>query len=484
MNLDEIRLLASNGETEELEFKKSTAQLKSAAETVCGFLNGSGGKVFIGISDNGEILGQEVSDKTKRAIGNEMAKITPYTEINVKYINVQNTNKFIIAIQPTIAANKKPYSYDGRAFLRVETNTIPMPQEYYNYLLSENSHHNNQHWENTTVENITIDDLDHDEILNTIREGILNSRIPEEYATNDIKKALQHFRLMHNEKLTAAAVVLFAKNPDKWFPQCLLKLARFKGVSHLDDFQDNKQVHGNAFKIISEAMTFANRYLPIASYFPKGSIEREDAPLFPIKVLREVFANAVCHRDYSAVGGSISFAIFDDRLEIWSYGLFPPGVSGKELKKLHKSVPRNPKIANILYYRKIIESWGRGINMVINECTKAGHPEPTFMQNSAGIKVILPSKESLGPAITKIQKDEVVLDLSNRQQDIIRFIKKCGKATLSDIMKQYTNPPSKRTLQAELAKLKQLGVLDMQGFGRGSKWILTKKTPKDTKKTQ
>jgi ATP-dependent DNA helicase RecG len=104
------------------------------------------------------------------------------------------------------------------------------------------------------------------------------------------------------------------------------------------EFIDNKQVNGNIFKLIKEAMAFSNTYLPVASTFSQKSIERIDTPLFPILALREAIANAICHRDYSYQGGRVSFAIFDDRIEVWSYGLFTPGVSIENLTGLNQSV--------------------------------------------------------------------------------------------------------------------------------------------------
>lgn len=294
MDLGNIKKLSSSGESSVLEYKLSTAQLKPACETLTAFLNGDGGTVLIGVADNGAIVGQEVTDKTKRVIGNEIARITPLVQATVDYIKVPGSNKVVIVLAASPEQNKKPYMYDGKAYIRIESNTSIMPQEHYNHLLAAASQNNSNHWEDQVVEDITIDDLDHQEILNTIKEGMSkkegmsNGRIPDDYATDDVKKALNHFRVMHNDNISAAAVVLFAKKPEKWLSQCVLKLARFRGISHIDDFVDSKQVFGNAFVLIREAMTFASRYLPIASYFPEGQLEREDVPLFPVKALREV----------------------------------------------------------------------------------------------------------------------------------------------------------------------------------------------------
>jgi ATP-dependent DNA helicase RecG len=172
--------------------------------------------------------------------------------------------------------------------------------------------------------------LDTEEILSTIKEGIFNGRIPEGYATNDPEMALKHLGLMKDHQMTRAAIILFGKKPEAIFPQCILRLARFKGNDKAE-FLDNRQVHGNIFHLLRAAMSFANFHLPIASTFPKDSMMREDKPLFQIPVLREAITNALTHRDYSFTGGSVSFAIYDNRLEFWSYGLLPPGLAIEEL---------------------------------------------------------------------------------------------------------------------------------------------------------
>jgi len=226
--------------------------------------------------------------------------------------------------------------------------------EYLQQLTISNAN-DNQPWERQTVNDVSLDDLDINEILSTIREGAINNRIPENYVTGDPWQALIHLGLIEKNKITNAALILFGKEPDKKHPQCLLRLARFRGIDK-ESFIDNKQVRGNIFKLLREAMLFANTHLPVSSEFPKNSVQRIDTPLFPILAIREAIANALCHRDYSYYGGSISFAIFDDRLEIWNYGLLPSGLTTDKLKTLNCSVPRNRKIANVLYYHKIFES--------------------------------------------------------------------------------------------------------------------------------
>ncbi len=143
---------------------------------------------------------------------------------------------------------------------------------------------------------------------------------------------------------------------------------------------DNVHIHGNAFVILREAMTFMRRHLPVAGRIQAGLFEREDEPLFPLEALREALVNAICHRDYALPGGAISLAIFDDRLEIWSDGTLPSGIRVADLKRDHQSRPRNPLIASVLYQRGLVESWGRGTHRIVALCALAGHPQPDFLE--------------------------------------------------------------------------------------------------------
>ncbi|HLX54076.1 MAG TPA: RNA-binding domain-containing protein [Aquella sp.] len=294
MNLEQIFTLATKYESDVVEFKKSTAQLKSACETACAFLNGNGGTVLFGVTDNGKIIGQEVSDKTKRDIGNELARITPIAEVEVTYINIPDTNKYIIAFHVTTDSTKRPYLYDGKAFIRVQTNTIAMPREYQNELTLLHAE-GALSWENAIAKNITIDNLNTKEILLTLKEGGLNGRIPSSYVTDDPWEGLQHLGLVEENKINNAGLVLFGKDPGKKYPQCVLAMARFRGVDK-SEFIDNKRVFGNIFVLLDRALSFLNMYLPIASTFPEGEILRKDTPFLPIVALREAVANALCHQ--------------------------------------------------------------------------------------------------------------------------------------------------------------------------------------------
>ena len=159
------------------------------------------------------------------------------------------------------------------------------------------------------------------------------------------------------------------------FPQCRLRLARFRGLEKTD-FLDNRQFHGNAFELLARAENFLIDHLPVAGKIVSGLLARVDEPSYPPLALREALANAICHRDYSIGGGSVGIAIFDDRLEITSSGDLHFGLRVEDLYRAHESLPWNPLIAHVFYRRGIIEAWGRGTLKMVELMQHAGKPRP------------------------------------------------------------------------------------------------------------
>jgi hypothetical protein len=221
-----------------------------------------------------------------------------------------------------------------------------MPQETYQRILLERAHSRHR-WENE-VADVTIDALDTPEIRRTIQTGIASGRLPADTSADDLTDVLDRLGLRLRGAFVNAAVVVFGRNFLPHYPQCQLRLARFRGVDK-DEFLDQRQLHGHAFSLLSEAMQFLTRHLPVAGRVEAGLFERVDEPLFPPIALREALVNAFCHRDYAQAGGAVSVAIYDDRLEIWSSGGLPSGIEVEDLKREHLSRPRNPLIAEVFY---------------------------------------------------------------------------------------------------------------------------------------
>ncbi|MCK4415227.1 MAG: putative DNA binding domain-containing protein [Candidatus Eisenbacteria sp.] len=462
MDLKVLQRIVADGESETVEFKKSTAQLSRAGETLCGFLNGRGGRVLIGVTPAGKIVGQHVSDKTQQEIAAMLQRFEPPAPVETQVVKLLEGDRKVIVLDARAIADSRPFTFGGRPYQRIGTTTSVMPQERYERLLLDRAHARRR-WENQPAVDVQLEDLDHEEILRTVRLGIEAGRLPEATGT-DVGEILDRLKLRSEGRLLDAAVVLFGKDPMPDYPQCHLRLARFKGIDK-SEFLDNRQEHGHAFHLLEEGMAFLLRHLPIAGRFEPGRIERIDEPLFPVAALREALVNALCHRDYAITGGCVSAAIFDDRLEIWSDGTLPFGLKVEDLKRPHRSLPRNPFITGVFYRRGLVEEWGRGTQMIVDLCVRAGHPDPEFVEQTGAVGVrFLPSGY--------IAPHRIVHELTQRQREILQLIARDQPIPLRDIMKRLANPPAAATVRDDLYHLKRIGLLDSRGRGRGAMWLL------------
>ncbi|MCE3237279.1 MAG: putative transcriptional regulator [Gammaproteobacteria bacterium] len=478
VDINQVMALIQKGESHHLEFKKSTAQLKAAFETVCAFLNGQGGIVLIGVSDNGQVGGQEVTDNTRQEIAREISKIEPAARIEIFYLSV-NHKKYVIAIE-VISNNHAPYTYDGCAFERNQSTTYRMTQHRYEQLLVERGQLNHS-WEESIATSYAIEDLDFDEIRLAVKQGIAAGRVPAIADNETIEGVLKSWNLIENGRINNAAVVLFAKNILPRYPQCHLKLGRFRGTDMLGDFIDNKEFFGNAFRMLAEANSFITRHLPIASFFEQDRFERIDKPALPTLAVREALVNAICHRDYSNRASSITLAIFDDRMEIWNSGKLPANLKIDDLRKKHKSESRNKIIAKVFYDRKYFDGWGTGIIKIFDLCRANDMPDPEYEQYSGGVEIRFKFKESIG---TSKKPELLFLGLpseylvSMRQQNILKILMAGTRMTVGEITKNMKNPPSRRTIGDDLSSLKELGLVKLEGIGRGAKWFYQPKQKK------
>ena len=462
MNPDELRAIVSGGESDKVEFKKSTGQRSDGAKTVCAMLNGEGGFVVFGVTNSGEIRGQEVSARTIEDLVHELRRIDPQPLLSPERVALGNGREVIIISVPGRSGG--PYTYDGRPYVRQGPTTVGMPQEEYGRRLIEQAHPTHR-WEIQPAYGIGIDDLDLDELKRTIDEAIRRLRM-EDPGTRDPEALLRGLRLMQNGQILNAAVALFAR-AERFFPnhpQCRLRLARFRGVDKTE-FIDNRQETGNAFDLLIRAQRFLRDHLPVAGRIVPNLFERVDDPLYPPVALREALANALCHRDYRMPGGSVGVAIYDDRLEITSTGSLPFGLTPEDLIRPHTSQPWNPLMADVFFRRGIIEQWGRGTLKILELTEQAGLVSPEFEQRGGEVVVRFYPQGYVPPS-------RVSRDLSPLQQEVLEILAADGPSMLHQIHGSLSSETPITTLKDNLQILRQFGLVQLTGRGRGARWSL------------
>ena len=382
-NVKELEELLQRPESETVEWKRSTGELRDAMQTVCAFLNGNGGLVLFGIRPDGRVEGQQVSDQTMRDIAELFDRLEPPYKTPVERIDVGNGRE-VLVLRVERGGQKIPFTYDGRPYQRVSSTTRRMPKDEFEDLVLERMH-SRRRWENQPADEISFKDIDRDEVFRILKFARSVGRLSGPTGRSTVEM-LSRLGVHKDGQFLRAAVVLFGKTflPD--YPQCELRMARFRGTDKTE-FLDQRSLRGPAFKLLDEAELFCQRHFPMPAKIVSGQWRRVEKTLIPVDAMREILVNAFIHRDYSIAGGAVSLAIFDDRVEVWSAGTFPRGITPAMLTGNHLSVQRNPIVAEVFHRAGLIERWGRGTNKVVEACVDAGIAAPTFEEITGGAVV-------------------------------------------------------------------------------------------------
>lgn len=463
MTLEQLADLAQGGESETLEFKRSTGELRSGIQALTALLNHRGGRVLFGVEPDGRIAGQQVSDRTLEDLAAEVGLVEPPAFPAVERVSVGKGREVVVVTVSQGAG--APYRHRGTAYKRVGNVNRTLSSDEFNRMLMERLHAERR-WENESAEGWTVTDLDGDEIVRTIDEAIRRGRV-EDPGTRDPAELLRGLGLMRDGMLLRGAVVLFGRESalEHRAPQCLLRVARFRGIDRTE-FVDNRQFHGNVFSLLQRAERFLRESLPVAGRVMPGLFERIDDPLYPPLALREALANAFCHRDYSIGGGSVAVAIYDDRLEVTSSGTLHFGLTPEALLRPHESLPWNPLIARVMYRRGVIEQWGRGTLKIVELLRQAGLQPPTIEDAGGCVTVRFVPARYVPP-------QRVAHDLTDRQRTVLALLEASGAGlALREMLAGLGVGVAEWELKADLAFLKQLHLVDSFGRGRGAYWSL------------
>jgi ATP-dependent DNA helicase RecG len=466
---DQIRRIVETGEGQGLEFKRTTAELQGAMQTLCAFMNGSGGTVIIGVGPDGRLTGQEVSDATQQKIAAALDRFEPPAPARMDLVNLEG-GRTAILLNADADNDAAPFTYEGRAYERLGSTTHRMPQSRYEQLLLGRGHAKRR-WENLPVEGVTLKDLDRKEILRTREMAIQQNRISPDTG-RDVGDILDRLGLRVDGVLTQAAQVLYGKRLFPDYPQCLLKMGRFRGSTVIGDIVDNRQEHINAFAMVREGMAFLERTMPLGARFPTGQIFREDRFPVPLDALREILLNAVMHREYADYSGYVAIVVFDDRIEIQSHGLLPRGVTVEQLSGPHPSKLRNPLIAEAFHRTGAVEVWGRGTNRVLAMCREYGAPPPVFEERQGFLivtfKAALVDNGIPGQSAHEGTQKSTRKSTQKTSDKILAILNENPSATMARMAEELGIHPS--AVKKHLRNLKQQGRLKRIGPDKGGHW--------------
>ena len=351
-------------ESEIVEFKKSTGEHKEALQAICAMLNKSGrGEVYFGIKDNGDVVGQEITDATVRQVASWISdKIEPAIFPTIERCE---TDAGLAFLRVGFSGLDAPYSADGRYFTRVGTsNKVMTTSELQTAMI--NRAYRGVPWD-AMPSGRPVSDVDEKAVHDFVELGKQAGRIKGEF-TNSSDVLSRLGMIAEDGTLTNAAVEMFC-HARIAYPR--MKLGLLAGNNKLD-ILDLQQECLPLIQLLKHAEYFVFSNIRRRFVFGKPGMQRLEIPEIPREAIREAIANALCHRDYTT-GTSVEVNVYMDFVEVVSPGLFPTGDSPeKHLDGTSKGFKqRNPNIAQALFRSGLIEQYGTGIPRIKEDCDDA-----------------------------------------------------------------------------------------------------------------
>jgi ATP-dependent DNA helicase RecG len=459
MKTKNLSSLIGASESNTIEWKSSLSAVNEIIEAISAFANTEGGKIVIGISGTGKIVGTNIG---KDAIENLTNQISQHTDpkIHPKIIVKNIDNKDIIIIDVKSSADKLTLAF-GRPYIRIGKSTMKMAKDEYEARILE-KHKDKLQFDKQINRNAKLTDINKETLSMFVRNAKLERGLDVDEKL-ETKEILSRLKLFQAGKLTNAAILLFGKKPQDLFLQATVKAIRFKGSDVSGEMIDFKTIEGNILSQLKKAEDFIFEHIPMRAWIENGKLQRQEKWLYPPKAIREALANALAHRDYELTGNT-QVRIFDDRMEIWNSGILPKGLSVEQLRHDHYSMPRNPLIAKMFFWIKYAEEVGTGTNKIIQWCKQWGLPEPRFKETGASFTLTFKNPHP--------QKDLSVTraDLNQRQKKALEYIKEKGSISRKEF--SVLTGISLRQANKDINNLLKKKLISRLGKGRSVKYTV------------
>jgi ATP-dependent DNA helicase RecG len=430
-------------ESQNIEYKSSWHD--DYLKWVCGFANAQGGKIYIGMNDAATVVGVEDQKTLMEEIPNKIKNNMGITaEVNLKH---EGKLDFIeIVVQPYSV----PISLRGRYYYRSGSVKQELTGAALNDFLLKRAGFT---WDDVIDERATFADIDEPTVKKYLRKAEEIGRLPDIDGLST-PELLEKLRLVQDGKLKRAAIVLFGKDPGKFYPNTFVKIGKFENDDFTIRFQETEE--GNIIQVLDKVLRTLDYKFLIRNISFEG-MNRVETLEYPIPALREMLLNALIHRSY--MGAPTQIRVYDKKLFVWNDGGLPPTITLSQLKENHSSHPRNPILAEVCFKGGYIDSWGSGIMKIINSCEAVGLPTPEMNEKEGGFIVTL-FKD-------RFSKEELhKLGLNARQIKAVLYVKEKGKITNSEY--QAINETSERTASRDLEELYRQDIFERTGESKST----------------
>jgi len=447
-------------ERQNIEWKQSWHE--DYLKWVCGFANAIGGTIYIGKDDNGNVTGlpgyrkllEDIPNKIRNAMG-IICDINLLEDFGKPFIEIK-VNPYSV-----------PVSLRGRYYYRSGSTNLELTGMELNEFLLRKA---GKTWDDVIEEGASIEDIDNASLVQFIEDSKEQYRMPVTQGLAIIE-ILEKLRLINNTKLKRGAIVLFGKNPARFYPNIMVKIGRFgKDAS---DLKFQEVLEGNLVHLLKEVQIQLN-YKFLTRPIDFAGLHRIEKGEYPVAALREMLLNALVHRAY--MGASIQIRVFDQKLSIWNEGGLPSGYDVESLKRDHNSRPRNPIIADACFKAGYIDTWGRGTIKILDACKEAELPEPEIIEIDGGVQVTLFRTAIDGGQDSGQdggQDGGQVESLTSKQKEVLELIVANPKISRKELANKLGINES--AVQKHTDALKKKKVIKREGETTGH-WLIIGKT--------
>ena len=384
MTIEEILSMEEN---QTFDRKSINISPKDLAIPIVAFANADGGDIAIGITDKTKRI-EGIDFETKKL--NELLRVpfdfcNPTIKVGIEKVpcvDEKGRENHVLVMHidasPQVHANQA-----DDVFLRVGDKS---KLQTFEERLQLNYDKGERYFEDKAVPDATIDDIDMD-FVKEYTDEIDYGKSPLEY----LKENRGFIKEKDGEiQISTAAILLFGKNPQNFFPRARIRFIRYEGTEEKFGTEMNviKDVifEGTLLNMINEAIAYLDTQVKEKTYLGPGGTFVTDAE-YPKFVRQELIVNAVTHRAYSITGTDIQIKMFDDHIVVESPGKLPGLVRADNIRFTHFS--RNPKIAEFLKNYKFVKEFGEGVNRMCNELEQVGLKDLVYHTNAFMLQAVI-----------------------------------------------------------------------------------------------
>lgn len=429
-------------ESETVELKRIVVD--DIKKEIIAFANSEGGMLYVGIDDDGEVIGVEDANEAMLQISNMIRDaVKPDVTMFVHYDQMEQEGKQVVAVNVQRGTNR-PY-YLGPKGLRPEgvyvrqgTSSVPATDAAIRQMIKET-------------------DGDSFEEMRSLEQELTFEAVAREFERRDIAfgtQQMQTLKMLNSQGIYTNLGLLLSE-------QCIhtIKVAVFQETDQ-SIFKDRQEFSGSLMRQLNEVYSYINMHNQTHSTFDE--LLRIDTQDYPKVAVREALLNSLVHRDYTFRASTL-ISIYSDRIEFMSVGGLLPGIELDDIME-GLSVCRNPNLANVFYRLQLIEAYGTGIRKIMGAYADV-EQKPVIKNTSNAFKIILPNVNSNTTFIPDILEN-------NSENEVLTLLKSNGSVTRSDVEKHLE--VSSSTASRLLRHMTEKGLILQIGKARSTKFVLPK----------